>query len=398
MNEFVAFIPVRGGSKSIPLKNICEINGRPLVYWTLDAAVRCAAIDKVYVCTDSSKIRNKVDLYIDENGCADKLICIDRPEETATDTASTESAMLYFARLPIDFKHIVLIQATSPLLTSQHLSNAIGDYHAGEYDSMLSVVRQKRFCWRKAESGYEPINYNYSSRPRRQEFDGYLVENGAFYINTREGLLRDECRLSGKIGAYEMEEESYFEIDELSDWIIIERLMQRKINDVLHIGERISQVKMLLVDCDGVMTDGGMYYSDKGDESKKFNTKDGMAVEMLREQGIKFGIITGENIELVSKRAAKIKADECHIGVKDKAAILALICDKYGYTPSNIAYIGDDRNDLEVLRKVGFPCSVADGSKEAIGEAVYVTKACGGKGVIREVAELMLSYRNKAIH
>lgn len=393
MNQFVAFIPVRGGSKSIPLKNIREINGRPLVYWTIDAAVQCLAINKVYVCTDSDEIREKVEQYIVENDCAQKLLCIGRPSETAIDTASTESAMLYFARLQTDFKHVILIQATSPLLTPQHLTNAIGNYQAGVYDSMLSVVRQKRFCWRGGQSGYEPINYNYRSRPRRQEFDGFLVENGAFYINSREGLLRDKCRLSGRIGIYEMEEESYFELDEPSDWIIIERLMKKRETDALNMVARLSQIKMLLTDCDGVMTDGGMYYSVHGDESKKFNTKDGMAVEMLAQHGIRFGIITGENVEIVRRRAQKIKADECHMGVKEKTAALEQICAKYGYKPDEIAYIGDDRNDINILRRVGFPCSVPDGSLEAINASIYVTKARGGQGVVREVAELILSHK-----
>ena len=227
MDNYVAFIPVRGGSKSIPLKNIREINGRPLVYWTLDAAVQCAKIDRVYLCTDSGAIRAKVEEYIRRNDCAEKLRCIDRPPETATDTASTESAMLYFAQACPDFAHMILIQATSPLLQAKHLSEAIAAYEAKQYDSLLSVVRQKRFCWKQDTAGFVPVNYDFRARPRRQEFDGYLVENGAFYINTRENLLRDECRLSGAIGVYEMDEETYFEIDEPSDWLIIEALMRK---------------------------------------------------------------------------------------------------------------------------------------------------------------------------
>jgi N-acylneuraminate cytidylyltransferase len=134
-----------------------------------------------------------------------------------------------------------------------------------------------------------------------------------------------------------------------------------------------------------------MYYSEKGDELKKFNTKDGMGVAMLRENGIKFGIITGEKIGLVQRRALKVKADECHIGISNKMEVLDDICARHGLKYDEIAYIGDDRNDTAVIETVGFGCSVADGMAVAQNAAVYITKAKGGEGAIREVAELILA-------
>ena len=394
MDRYVVFIPVRGGSKSIPLKNIKKINGRPLVYWTLDATVQCEKIDRVYLCTDSKQIRETIQEYIAAHQCEKKLLCIDRPAETATDTASTESAMLYFANTYPQFEHIILVQATSPLLTAEHLAEAIVQYEMNNYDSMLSVVRQKRFCWRAGENGYMPINYDYLKRPRRQEFDGYLVENGAFYINTREGLIKDNCRLSGKVGVYEMPEETYFEIDEPSDWIVIENLLHKKYFVNKTVQERAKKIKMLLTDCDGVLTDGGMYYSEYGDELKKFNTKDGMAVAKLREHGIKFGIITGENIQIVHRRAEKLKADVCYIGATDKASVLDEICNKFQLSYNEIAYIGDDLNDLEILNRVGLPCSVVSATQLAKQAAIYITQAKGGEGALREVAEVILNAKN----
>ena len=206
-------------------------------------------------------------------------------------------------------------------------------------------------------------------------------------------LMRDKCRLSGKVYTYEMDEETYFEIDEPSDWVVIEHLLKKKTYNRDSLSERTPKIKMLLTDCDGVLTDGGMYYSENGDELKKFNTKDGMGVQLLREQGIRFGIITGEKINLVRRRAKKLKADECHVGVSDKAAVLDEICEKYGLTYEEIAYVGDDVNDLYVLRKVGLPCSVSNACEEAKQAAVYITKAKGGEGAIREVAELILQNR-----
>ncbi len=391
MDNYIAFIPVRGGSKSIPLKNIRKIHGRPLVYWVLDAAVKCAKIDRVYLCTDSKIISDKIEEYICQNNCKEKLRCIDRPPETATDNASTESALVYFGQQYADFNHIILIQATSPLLTADDLTNAIANYELNGYDSLLSVVRQKRFCWTKGTDGFSPINYNVNSRPRRQEFDGYLVENGAFYINTRENLLRDKCRLSGKIGVYEMSEDAYFEIDEPSDWVIIEQLLKNRTGHNADLESKLSRIKMLLTDCDGVLTDGGMYYSENGDELKKFNTKDGNGIQMLRNHGIFTGIITGESVKLNLRRAEKLKIDEIHIGVQDKAEVVGSILEKYNLSWDEVAYIGDDTNDLSVMKKVGLSCCPNDAAECVRRTADYISPFNGGAGVVRDVAEKILS-------
>ncbi len=223
-NKNVAFIPVRGGSKSIPFKNIKPIAGKPLVLWTIEAAAKCKSIDKVYVSTDSDRIREVASTYSGE-GC-EKVEVISRSAETANDTASTESAMLEFAN-NYDFENIVLVQATSPLLTADDIQQGFDKY--GDYDSIISLVEQKRFIWEEDGSGgVKSANYDHFHRPRRQEFDGYLVENGAFYITSKERLLDTGNRISGKIGAVVMPEETYFEIDEPSDWIIIENLLNAK--------------------------------------------------------------------------------------------------------------------------------------------------------------------------
>ncbi|MDO8663918.1 MAG: acylneuraminate cytidylyltransferase family protein [Candidatus Wildermuthbacteria bacterium] len=222
-NKIVAFIPIRGGSKSIPLKNIKELAGKPLAFWVIQAALNCSLVDEVVVSTDSDAIKNKVGELKDG-----KLRIIGRSKETATDTASTESAMLEFARADDSFKHIILIQATSPLLESSHLEAGIKKYFENKYGGLLSVVRQKRFIWEEKGGKANPVNYNPLKRPRRQEWDGFLVENGAFYITSRENLLQTNCRLSGEMGVYEMPEETYFELDEPSDWIIIEEFLKKR--------------------------------------------------------------------------------------------------------------------------------------------------------------------------
>lgn len=384
----VAFIPVRGGSKSIPLKNIKPICGKPLVYWTVKAACGCKYLDKVYIATDSDKIKETVKGFKTGNEAEifSKAEVIGRSAESASDTASTEFAMLEFAEKH-DFDNIVLVQATSPLLLSSDIDRGFEVFAEEGTDSVLSIVRQKRFNWANDDHGFaHSTNYDVFHRPRRQEFKGYLVENGAFYISSKEDLIKSQNRVSGNIKAVEMNEDTFFEIDEPSDWIIIEALMKK---NGITVPREIPEVKMFLTDCDGCLTDGGMYYSEKGDELKKFNTRDGMGFGLLRKQGVITGIITSECVDLNRRRAEKLKLDILEAGCKDKAAAIKEYCEHYGITTENVCYIGDDINDIEAIKMVGLGCCPADAMPAVKTAAKYITKAKGGNGVIREIVELI---------
>ena len=222
----IAFIPVRSGSKSIPMKNIKMLNGRPLVYWTAFACQNAKMIDKVVIATDSEKIKETVLQFNFK-----KVKVYDRKPENAQDNSSTESVMLEYitnANLDLD-DTFVLVQATSPLLESKYIDEMFEKLQNSDADSIFSAVREKQFHWIETKDGITPINYDYRNRPRRQDFQGILVENGACYINSIKNILQDKCRLSGKIIAYEMPTETAYEIDEESDWLIIEELMKNKI-------------------------------------------------------------------------------------------------------------------------------------------------------------------------
>lgn len=379
----IAFIPVRGGSKSIPLKNIKEINGKPLIYWTAKACHDCQFIDKVYIATDCEKIKS----VVLELGLS-KVEVIGRSEETATDTASTESVLLEFAN-NYDFDNVVLVQATSPMLTSNDLDGGFELFNHNDTDSVLSVVRQKRFNWEVEKGLAKPLNYDIYSRPRRQEFDGYLVENGAFYITSKKLLLESSNRISKNIKAYEMPEETYFEIDEPYDWNIIEMLMAKRDNKC---NKKIT-IKLVATDCDGVLTDGGMYYSENGDCMKKFNTIDGMGFELLRNNNIKTAIITGETNEFVKKRAKKLKVDDLIMGQKDKLSAILSLCKKYNVDISECAYIGDDIFDIPAINSCGIggvPHSAyIVGNADIISNNIITTRK-GGEGCFREFVDFIL--------
>ena len=380
--KVIAFIPVRGGSKSIPLKNIKPFCGKPLVCWNIEALENCPAVDEVVVATDSDAIWDTV-----EKQNYKKTHLYRRSAENACDTASTESVMLEYikyAKLPED-NIFMLVQATSPLTETVHFTEALEMYAQGQYDSIITCVRNFRFFWN--EDGTS-MNYDYMNRPRRQNFNGMLMENGAFYINTVRNILSNGNRLGGKIGIYEMPEYTATEIDEPDDWIVLENLMRKHILSHKIVSE--TKVKLFLTDIDGTLTDGGMYYSENGDELKKFNTRDGMGMKMLQEVGIKVGIITSEDRELNARRAEKLKVDFFYQGKKNnsKLEIAKEICAKMGITLDEVAYIGDDVNCIELLSSVGFAACPADACEKvkAISGIKVMTKK-GGEGCVREFSE-----------
>tara|TARA_R110001583_G_scaffold192512_1_gene359084 strand:- start:4270 stop:5418 length:1149 start_codon:yes stop_codon:yes gene_type:complete len=373
----LAFIPVRGGSKSIPLKNIKPFCGKPLVYWVIKAAVESNSISEVIIATDDDRIVDTVQSF-----SFNKVSIYRRNSENAQDGSSTESVMLEYIQnqnISPDVKFI-LIQATSPLLTAEYIDQGFNKLN--QFDSVLSCVQSKRFFW--SVKG-EPLNYDYKNRPRRQDFDGLLMENGAFYINTVKNIQRNNNRLSGKVGIVEMPEYTGFEIDEEEDWIIAESLMKRYV--LSKANELKKKIRLFVTDVDGVLTDAGMYYSEYGDELKKFNTHDGMAFQLLREKGIKTAIVTSENTKIVENRAKKLKVDYLYQGKKHGGKLNAVldICKQEDIDLSEVAYIGDDINCMELLSKVGV-AACPDNALEkikSIPNIIQLNKK-GGEGVIRE--------------
>ncbi|HZW39285.1 MAG TPA: HAD-IIIA family hydrolase [Ignavibacteriaceae bacterium] len=160
----------------------------------------------------------------------------------------------------------------------------------------------------------------------------------------------------------------------------------------LHLIEKARKVKLVLTDNDGVLTDTGVYYSDKGEELKRFSIRDGMGVERLRNiLGIETGIITGELSGSVKKRAEKLKITELFLGAKEKHKLLEEIVKRNKIKPENIGYIGDDVNDIEMMKLVGFTASPGDAMIDVRSIVDYVCEQKGGNGAFREFAELIIA-------
>lgn len=214
----VALIPLRGGSKSIPKKNIRLLSEIPLCIWVLKSALLAKYISDVYVSTDSEEI---ADIVL--NHCPDVKI-VDRPSQYATDTASTEDVMSHFLSV-IETDILVTMQATSPLTEPYHIDEALFKFHDEKLDSLFTAIRLKRFLW---SDQIKPINYVPKNRPRRQDFHGTLMENGAFYITDALNFQKNRTRLFGEIGVYEMTEEHGLELDEEEDWLKLEAYISQK--------------------------------------------------------------------------------------------------------------------------------------------------------------------------
>jgi 3-deoxy-D-manno-octulosonate 8-phosphate phosphatase (KDO 8-P phosphatase) len=158
----------------------------------------------------------------------------------------------------------------------------------------------------------------------------------------------------------------------------------------------LTQVKLLALDVDGVLTDGGLYYTESGEEIKKFNIKDGQGLVSLMQTGINVAIITSNSSLATVHRAKKLGIEHVFIGVTDKLEILQNLCEKLTITLSQVAYMGDDIGDLTVLSAVGCPITVADAIPEAQQRSLYVTKLSGGMGAVREVCNLLCKSQNSS--
>lgn len=379
----VAIIPLRAGSKGIPGKNKKKLLGRPLFSWTLGEAI-FSNLDKIYIFTDDENI---IDFVKKEYTWTDKVEIMLRSKESATDTASTEIGMKEFAeRINYDFDILCLLQATSPLTSREDINNCLDKIIKENYDSALTVVNTMRFIWN--ENG-ESINYDFNNRPRRQDFKGLLVENGAVYTTTKEQFLESGIRIGRKVAVVKMPEDTLTEIDEKEDWVIMEKLLENRLNKFKKGSKKI---KLLVLDVDGVFTNGSVATGGEKEISKEFSLIDGMGLELLREEGIKVAVMTSENSEIVKNRMNKLKISETYLGVRDKYSFLEKIMLENNLSRNEIAYIGDDINDLSNICSVKWGIVPQNAVLENKSKADLILNTFGGNGAIREAVNFIIKY------
>lgn len=379
----IAIIPLRAGSKGIPGKNKKKLLGKPLFSWTLGEAI-FSDLDKIYIFTDDKDIAYMVkENYFWTN----KVEIMIRSKESATDTASTEIGMKELAeKLNYNFDILCLLQVTSPLTSREDINNCLYKIIKEKYDSAVTVVNTMRFLWN--ENG-KSINYDFQNRPRRQEFSGILVENGAVYATTKQQFLESGIRIGGNVAVVKMYEDTLTEIDEIEDWIIMEKLLE---NRLMKRKKGSNKIRLLVLDVDGIFTNAKVSVNSTGEFSKEFSLIDGMGIELLKEEGIEIIVMTSEKSEIVTKRMEKLKIKEIYLGVKDKYTLLEKIILDKNIKRNEIAYLGDDINDLANICSVKWGIVPQNAVLENKLKADFVLNSYGGNGAIREIVNFLIKY------
>lgn len=381
MTRVAAIIPARGGSKQVPRKNLASVGGVPLIERAVRAAAAADGVDVVVVSTDDDEIAAVA--------TAAGARIIRRPADISGDTASSESAILHAldeldrAGEPVDI--VAFVQATSPFLPSDALAAGIAQVRAGTYDSAFSAHETYGFLWRRDESGSAvAVNHDAAHRPRRQDREPHHLETGAFYVFRVDGFRQHKHRFFGRIGIVEVPEATALEIDDAQ-----QLAMAAALAATVDTPESIP-VAAVVTDFDGVHTDDTALVDADGREQVRVSREDGMGVAMLRRAGIPMLILSTEVNLVVRARAEKLRVPVLH-GIDDKESALRTWASENGLALADIAYLGNDVNDLPAMRIVGWPIAVANAHPLVLAAARVVLRRSGGNGAVRELVERVLA-------
>jgi YrbI family 3-deoxy-D-manno-octulosonate 8-phosphate phosphatase len=379
----LAIIPARGGSKRIPHKNVLPIAGVPLIAHSVRHARNARLVDAVIVSTD--------DHTIAEIAANEGAIVVQRPAALASDTATSESALLHVLETRAseglaDPDLVVFLQCTSPIRSDNDIDTAIETLEREGADSLLSVCDNTRFVWTKGPEGPRSVNYDFHHRRREQDLDPQFQENGSIYLS-RPALLRATGnRLGGKIALHVMDYWSSFQIDSPEDAELCEWIMSRRASPAPQWPQDIG---LIVFDFDGVMTDNRVYVDQDGRESVACSRGDGYGLEKLRNAGIPMLVLSKERNPVVAARCRKLQL-ECAQGIDGKAAYLARVLSERQISAGSVLYVGNDENDIEAMNAVGLPVAVADAHPAARRVAKLVLHSTGGHGAVRELCDEVL--------
>lgn len=379
----VAVIPARGGSKGVPGKNLRKLNGLSLVARAVRSCSAVPGIDLVVVSTDDARIA--------EAALAEGAHVVDRPAHLADDEASSESALVHalgaLGATGVRPAVTILVQATSPFISPSDLSRAVDLVRGGDADVAFSVVRSHSFLWKLGTDGPTAVNHDASVRLRRQDRDPEFVETGAFYVMRTAGFLANNHRFFGNLRLVEVGAGDAIEIDSEYDLKLANAIADhRELPDNSPI-----PAKAVVTDFDGVHTDDRATVTEDGHESVVVNRSDGMGVKLLREAGIPMLILSTERNPVVARRAEKLGVEVRH-GVGDKLAVLTEWASDNGLDLADIAYLGNDINDISCLTAVGHGAVVSGAHPGAREVATHVLGRRGGDGAVRELADRVLAH------
>lgn len=381
--QCIAIIPARGGSKGIPRKNLRPIGGVPLVVRTVRAALDAATVDEVYVSTDDGEIASVAE--------AAGAKVIHRPAELSGDTASSESALLHgldqLAANGVKPETLVFLQCTSPFTTGAEIDACVEALYREEAAVSFSVVQDHGFLWGVAADGSaRGINHDETKpRQRRQDLPPQYRETGSIYALRTEDFRAVGRRFCGRAVLVPVDA-PLVEIDSEDDFRLLDALAAGR-----HpIGAVPAGIRALVMDFDGVLTDDRVLVTDEGHEAVLCSRGDGLGLEALRRAGFKLLILSKERNPVVSARGAKLRIEVLQ-GIEDKLGALGVWLSEQNLGWRDVAYMGNDVNDLACMQAAAWAIAPADAHIRAKACAGFVTVRDGGVGAVREVCDLLLA-------
>ncbi len=380
-----AVIPARGGSKGVPRKNLRLLGGEPLVARAVRTLRSTSSIGSVFVSTDDAEIAAAAS----RAGAR----VVERPAGLSGDEASSESALehalAHLASHGVVPDVTVFVQATSPFIRASDVDRAVALVRSGECDVAFSAVRSDVHLWRHGVDGPEGVNHDASVRQRRQDREPEHAETGAFYVMRTRGFREHGHRFFGRLRIVEVDPAEALEIDTEQDLALAELVHARR-ETVLNPRPSPIRARAVVTDFDGVHTADRVTVDQHGVESVEVNRSDGMGVARLRRAGIPFLILSSETNPVVRARAAKLGVDAV-TGCDDKLRALTDWAREHDLDLADIAFLGNDVNDLACLRAVGWPVVVADAHRDARAASPIVLRRHGGDGAVRELADRVLA-------
>jgi len=383
--ETIAIIPARGGSKGIPRKNIRYVAGKPLLVWNVEAARGAESVSRVVVSTDDQEIA----AVAAEHG-AEVVV---RPTELASDQASSEAALLHVLEVlgreeSYNPETVVFLQCTSPLTVPQDIDGTVETLLDKKADSAFTASEFHHFLWQEGADGLvEGVNHDKAERQRRQDRRPQYLETGAVYAMRTEGFLKAKHRFFGKTVLHIVPPERVLEIDEMEDLRKAESALARA-QVVTRAAQLPSSPSAVVFDFDGVFTDNRVIVSESGEESVICSRGDGMGIARLKKLGIPTVVLSSETNAVVAARCKKLGI-ECVTGLKGKLQRLHHWAETQGVDLSEAVYLGNDVNDIECLKEVGYGVAVGDAHDSVLPYANIKLAASGGQHAVRELVDLI---------
>lgn len=398
----LCIIPARGGSKGIPRKNIQYLAGKPLIAWSIEAALKADSVTRLIVSTDDREIASVAQSWGAET--------IARPSELAGDTAPSESSLLHaleFLEKTDRYKAdlVVFLQATSPYRLPSDIDGAVNMLIREKYDSVFSAYAE-HFTGRWQVDGNgnaKPLNFNPLHRPRRQDRCVEYLENGSIYVFKPNILQSQGVRMGGRIGIYPMPTERSWQIDTTEDLSFLGKLMspaspecsgEEKLLRGIPSSDILKKIQLLALDFDGVLTDNRVWVNDQGQETVCCSRTDSWGLHQLKTAGIKSAVISTESNPVVEARCNKLDIP-CISNTKDKAAALSQLAASMNIDRAAVAFVGNDTNDREALCWAGIAILVNDADPILFPIADWILVAQGGKGAVRECCDAILCSRDE---